>query len=103
MKKSVFLDRCLILCLYSLVDDSLVLKLELMMKRQDLMDFEVVFALYTISHCADMMFDEIADCDLPEPLISGYRSVRSSISSLVKSIEQYRDEKMGTFMSACED
>lgn len=70
---------------------------------KDLMDFEVVFALYTISHCADMMFDEIADDDLPDSLIDGYRAVRSSISSLVKSIEQYRDANIPTFMSACED
>lgn len=73
------------------------------MKRKDLMDFEVVFALYTITHCSDMMFDEIAEDDLPESLISGYRAVRSSISSLVSSIKQYRDEKIDTFMSACED
>lgn len=74
------------------------------MKRQDFCDFEAVFALYTISHCADMMFDEIAEDDLPSPsLTDGYRAVRSSISSLTKSIEQYRDEKLDTFMSACED
>ena len=74
-----------------------------MMKRQDFCDFEVVFALYTISHCADMMLDDIADCDFRESLISDYRSVRSSISSLVDSLEQYRDEKIDTFMSSCED
>ena len=73
------------------------------MKRQDFCDFEAVFALYTISHCADMMFDEIAECDLPEMLRDDYRAVRSSISSLIKSLEQFRDEKIDTFMSACED
>ena len=80
-----------------------VLILEFVMKKQDLMDFEVVFALYTISHCADGMFDEIAECDLPEMLRDDYRAVRSSISSLTKRIEQYRDDKMDTFMSSCED
>ena len=74
-----------------------------MMKRQDLITFEAVFALYTISHCADMMFEEIAEDDLPESLRDGYRVVRSSISSLTKSIEQYRDEKVDTFLSACDD
>ena len=73
------------------------------MELKDIEDFEVVFALYTISHCADVMFDEIAEDDLPESLIDGYRAVRSSISSLVKSIEQYRDEKKTAFLSACED
>ena len=73
------------------------------MKRQDLMDYEVVFALYTISHCADGMFDEIAEDDLSDSLCSDYRAVRSSISSLIKHIEQYRDAKKETFMSACED
>ena len=73
------------------------------MKKQDLMDFEVVFALYTISTMADGAFDEIAECDLPEMLRDDYRAVRSSISSLIKSIEQYRDDKKETFMSACED
>lgn len=73
------------------------------MKLKDIEDFETVLALYTIGHCADGMFDEIAECDLPESLIDGYRAVRSSISSLTKSIEQYRDEKIDTFMSACED
>ena len=73
------------------------------MKRQDFCDFEAVFALYTISHCADMMFDEIAEDDLPESLRGGYRAVRSSISALTKSIEQYRDENIDTFMSSCED
>ena len=73
------------------------------MKLKDIEEFEVVFALYTISHCADMMFDEIAEDDLPDYLIDGYRSVRSSISSLTKSIEQYRDANIVTFMSACED
>ena len=66
-------------------------------------DFEVLLALYTISHCAEVMLDEIDEDDLPDALCSDYRSVRSSISSLVKSIEQYRDANIGTFLSACED
>ena len=74
-----------------------------MMKLKDIEDFEVVLALYTISHCADGMFDEIAEDDLPDALCSDYRAVRSSISSLVKSIEQYRDDNISTFISACED
>ena len=86
-----------------LVDDSFVPILELIMKLKDIEDFEVVFALYTISHCADVMFDEIAEDDLPDALCSDYRAVRSSISSLTKSIEQYREENIGTFLSACED
>ena len=86
-----------------LVDDSFVPILELIMKLKDIEDFEVVFALYTISHCADVMFDEIAEDDLPDALCSDYRAVRSSISSLVKSIEQYRDENIATFVAACED
>ena len=73
------------------------------MKLKDIEDFEVVLALYTITHCADGMFDEIAEDDLPESLMEGYRSARSSISSLVKSLEQYRDENIATFISACED
>ena len=80
-----------------------VLILELMMQLKDIEDFEVVLALYTISHCVDGMFDEIAEDDLPDSLCSDYRAVRSSISSLTKSIEQYRDDKMDTFLSACED
>ena len=72
------------------------------MKRKDLMDLEVVSALYTISHCADGMFDEIAEDDLPDSLCSDYRAVRSSISSLVKSIEKYRDDNISTFIAACE-
>ena len=73
------------------------------MKLKDIEDFEIVFALYTICHCADVMIDEIAECDLPDSLKDGYRAVRSSISSLVKSIEQYRDANIATFISACED
>ena len=74
------------------------------MKRQDIRDFETVFALFTIIHCADAMIDEIAESDLPESsLRDGYRAVRSSISSLMESLEQYRDSKIDTFLSACED
>ena len=73
------------------------------MKLNDIEDFEVLLALYTISHCAEGMFDEIAEDDLPESLRSDYRSVRSSICALTKSIEQYRDENIATFISACED
>ena len=73
------------------------------MKLKDIEDFEVLLALYTISHCSAGMFDEIAEDDLPDALYSDYRSVRSSISSLVKSIEQYRDANIGTLISACED
>lgn len=73
------------------------------MKRQDLMDYEVVLALYTICHCMDGIIDEIAECDLPEMLRDDYRSVKSSIFALIESIEQYRDAKKDTFMSACED
>lgn len=74
------------------------------MMRKDIEDFETVFALFTISHCADMMFDEIEVTDLPEePLRDGYRAVRESISSLIEIIKQYRDEKIDTFNSACED
>ena len=71
------------------------------MKLKDIEDFEVVLALYTISHSADLIFDEIAEDDLPDDLCSDYRAVRSSISSLVKSIEQYRDDNISTFISAC--
>ena len=74
-----------------------------MMKLKDIEDFEVLFALYTISHCADGMFDEIDEDDLPDALCSYYRAVRSSISSLVKSLEQYRDDNIAIFLSACED
>ena len=77
--------------------------LELMMKRKDLMDYEVVLALYTICHCMDGIIDEIAECDLPESLRDDYRSVKSSICALTESIEQYRDAKKDTFLSACED
>lgn len=74
------------------------------MKRKDLIiDSEVVFALYTISHCAYMMFDEIEECDLPESLRDRYRDVRTSISELMESLEQYRDENIDTFLSSCED
>ena len=73
------------------------------MRLKDLEVFEVVSALYTITHCADGMFDEIAEDDLPDALCNDYRSVRSSISSLIKHIEQYRDENIATFISACED
>ena len=73
------------------------------MKRKDIFDFKVVFALYTICHCSDGMFDEIDECDLPESLRDGYRSVRSSISELVDSLEQSFKDKEDTFTSACED
>ena len=73
------------------------------MKLKDIEDFEVVLALYTISHCADGMLDEISEDDLPDALCSDYRAVRSSISALVKSIEQYRDANIATFIAACED
>ena len=73
------------------------------MKLKDIEDFETVLALFTISHCADGMFDEIAEDDLPDALCSDYRAVRSSISALVKSIEQYRDDNIATFISACDD
>lgn len=86
-----------------LVEDLFVHILELMMKRQDLMDYEVVLALYTICHCMDGIIDEIAECDLPEMLRDDYRAVKSSICALTESIEQYRDAKKETFMSACED
>ena len=66
-------------------------------------DFEVLLALYTITHCIDGMLDEISEDDLPDSFREGYRAVRSSISSLVKSIEQYRDDNIATFISACED
>ena len=73
------------------------------MKLKDIEDFEVVLALYTISHCADGMLEEIAEDDLPDSLCSDYRAVRSSISSLVKRNEQYRDDNIGTLLAACED
>ena len=75
----------------------------LSMKREDIRTYEVIIALFTISTMADGMFEEIDECDLPEMLRSDYRSVKSSICALTESIEQYRDEKMDTFMSACED
>ena len=73
------------------------------MKKQDLMTYEVVLALYTICHSIDSIVDEIAECDLPEMLRDDYRAVRSSICALTESIEQYRDEKKTAFLSACED
>ena len=73
------------------------------MKKQDFIDFEVVLALYTICHSIDSIVDEIAECDLPEILRSDYRAVKSSICALTESIEQYRDDKIDTFMASCED
>ena len=73
------------------------------MKLKDLMDLEVAFALYTITHCMDGMIDEIDEDDLPDSLRSDYRAVRSSICALTKSIEQYRDDNIATLISDCED
>ena len=73
------------------------------MRLEDIEDFEVLLALYTITHCIDGMLDEISEDDLPDSLLSDYRAVRSSISALTKHIEQYRDENIATFLSACED
>ena len=73
------------------------------MKRQDLMDYEVVLALFTICHCMDGIIDEIAECDLPEVLQDSYKAVKSSIYTLTESIKNYRDGKKDTFLSACED
>ena len=73
------------------------------MKLKDIEVFEVLLALYTISHCASGMFDEIDEDDLPDSLRSNYSAVRSSICALTKSIEQYRDENIATFLAACED
>lgn len=73
------------------------------MKRKDIFEFKVVFALYTISHCADMMFEEIDENDLPESLRGGYRAVRSSISELMDSLEQSFKDKEDTFIASCED
>ena len=73
------------------------------MKREDLMDYEVVLALYTICHSMDCNIDEIAECDLPEMLRDDYRAVKSSICALTESIEKYRDAKWETLTSACED
>ena len=73
------------------------------MKLKDIEDFEVLLALYTITHCMEGMIDEVAEDDLPDSLCSDYRAVRSSISALTKSLEQYRDENIATFISACED
>ena len=91
----------------SLAKLRLMNEMELMMKKQDLkqdlMDYEVVLALFTICHCMDGIIDEIAECDLPEMLRDDYRSVKSSICALTESIEQYRDAKKETFISACED
>ena len=83
-----------------LVDDLCVPIMELVMKLKDIEDFEVLLALYTISHCMDGMIDEIAEDDLPDSIRSDYRAVRSSISSLVKNLEQYRDDNIATFISA---
>ena len=46
------------------------------MKLKDLEDFEVLLALYTISHCVDGMFEEISEDDLPDSLRSDYSAVR---------------------------
>ena len=73
------------------------------MKLKDIEVFETVLALFTISHCSAGMFDEIAEDDLPDSLRSDYRAVRSSICALTKSLEQYRDDNIGTFVAACED
>ena len=73
------------------------------MKKQDLMDYEVVLALYTICHSIDGIVDEISEWDLPDMLRDDCRAVKSSICALTESIEQYRDDKKETFMSACED
>lgn len=49
--------------------------------RKDIEDFETVFALFTISHCSDLMFDEIEESDLPEEYLrDGYRAVRERAS-----------------------
>ena len=73
------------------------------MKRKDLMDYEVVLALFTACHCIDGIIDEIAEDDLPEMLRDDYRAVKSSISALTESIEQYRDDNIDTLLSSCED
>ena len=77
--------------------------MEFMMKRKDLEAFRAVFALYTISYCADVSIGEIEESDLPEMFREGYRAVRSSLSELVDGLEQYCKDKTDTFLAACED
>ena len=73
------------------------------MKRKDLEAFRAVFALYTISYCADVSIGEIEESDLPEMFREGYRAVRSSLSELVDGLEQYCKDKTDTLIAACED
>ena len=75
----------------------------MMIKRKDIKEFEAVLALYTICRCADMMIDEIADCDLPEAFRDEYRSVRSGLSEFGDSLEEYCRDKENILTSDCED
>lgn len=74
-----------------------------MIERKDIKEFEAVLALYAICRCADMNFEEIAECDLPEAFRDGYRAVRSGLSEFGDSLEQYCRDKEDTFTSDCED
>ena len=73
------------------------------MKREHVKEFEAVLALYTICRCADMNFDEIAECDLPEAFRDGYRAVRSGLSEFGDILEQYCRDKEDALTSVCED
>ena len=75
----------------------------MMIKREDIKEFEAVLALYTISRCADGMIDEISEYDLPESFRDGYRAVRSVLSEFGDSLEQYCRDKEQTLTSDFED
>lgn len=70
------------------------------MKQKDLMYLESVCALFAMCHCMDEMLDEIY---LPEMLRDSYQALKTSVHSMLESMEQYRNDEKDTFMSACED
>ena len=73
------------------------------MKKQDIMHLESVCALFTMCHCTEEMLDEFTDEDFPEMLMDSIHALKSSIHDMIESMEQYRDLKKDTFMSACDD
>ena len=73
------------------------------MRQKDIMHLESVCALFTMCHCTEDMLDGFTEDDFPEMLRNSLKELKTSIHSMIESMEQYRDLKKDTFLSACED
>lgn len=73
------------------------------MKVKDLEELSYVCSVYSMCYCLNELLSEIEVEEFPDELHECIDNLKTSITHVVKCIDNYRDQSFKKYLSQCED